>query len=134
MTKAGSSSADTSRYRVLVVDDEPLVRELVIILLEQNLAVICDPAESAAAAMNRLQTNMYHALLTDYCMTGGSGTELVLSARQLWPDLVCGLISGVVGPEDMQKLPANIFFLAKPFTRQQLIDKMRQAMAALPAA
>ena len=133
MTKPAASSADIAQYRVLVVDDEPMILELVIVVLEQNLAVVCDTAVSAAEAMDRLQANKYHALLTDFSMSGASGAELVLSARKLRPDLVCGLLSGHVGPAVLQNLPADVFFLAKPFSVQQLVDEVRQAMTGFPA-
>ncbi len=133
MTKPVASSASTPRYRVLVVDDEPMILELVIVVLENALPVTCDTAANAEDALTRLQSYEYHALLTDYNMSGASGAELVWSARQLRPDLICGLLSGVVGPDDLQKLPANVFFLAKPFTVKALVDEVRQAMTGQPS-
>jgi CheY-like chemotaxis protein len=113
---------------VLVVDDEPLLLQIVVIVLGRFLAADCDTAACSAEAIARLKSGSYHALLTDVMMPGGSGTDLVHQARRLQPDLACGLMTGYAVDKDRDTLPEGVFLVTKPFRMEELAAKIRSAV------
>ena len=128
MTVPGPSAAGAPRLRVLVVDDEPTILQLIVMVLDHFLAADCDTAACAAEALVRLKSGCYHALLTDVQMTGMSGTQLVHEARRLQPDLACGLMTGYPVPEDRGILPEDVFLVTKPFHIEVLVEAIRNAV------
>ena len=72
------------RHRILVVDDEPLIRELCTELLDDPGYEV-DTAENGAVAWDALQMKGYDLLITDNEMPQVSGIELVkkLQAAQM---------------------------------------------------
>ena len=118
--------------RILVVDDEPVVRELVSKVLGDEGCEV-DTAAKAEEALEKIEGQRYHLVLIDVKMPGMSGIELFQrmqrTARSLARRAV--FITGdVLSPETERflagkKLPC----LAKPFTATELLDKVRIALA-----
>ncbi|HOX24722.1 MAG TPA: response regulator transcription factor [Candidatus Krumholzibacteria bacterium] len=76
-------------YRILIVDDHPLVRSGICAMLEldKDLAV-CGEAEDVPSAMAAIQTLDPDLALVDISLKGGaSGLELLKTIRQKHPDL-----------------------------------------------
>ncbi len=128
MTVPVPPAAGTPRLRVLVVDDEASILQVVVMVLDHFLAADCDTAACAAEALDRLKSGSYHALLTDVMMPGMPGTELVLQARRLQPDLACGLMTGFVVMTERNPLPKDVFLVTKPFRVEELAAKIRSAI------
>jgi len=101
---AGSSDTPTLRrlapdIRILVVDDHPANRELI---LDQLAALGCaaDAAESAAAAMRCIKMRRYDLVMTDICMPEINGYALAQFLRQGNPNLPIIAITAHVGAEE----------------------------------
>lgn len=79
---------------MLVVDDEPLNRELLRRLLGRDYVI--DEAEDARQALEHLERRNGEVclVLCDQLMPGRSGTELAAEARERWPDVVFVLLTG----------------------------------------
>ena len=71
--------------RVLVVDDEPLIRELLCSFLEQH-GYACRPCASAEDATQRLEHERFDLIISDYRMPGQTGLDLLRAARRLQPE------------------------------------------------
>jgi CheY-like chemotaxis protein len=85
MRLGDASEADMSAERpVLVVDDDPAVATLVATVLRRH-ALAVEIALDAPAALGRLRTTRYGAVLTDMTMPSMSGLELVRAARAADP-------------------------------------------------
>ena len=65
-------------------------------------------------------------VLTDLVMPAMSGRELVEQIRERWPDIRILCTSGYVRPANQQEEGA---FLQKPFTTQELLLKVKQALS-----
>jgi CheY-like chemotaxis protein len=117
---------DGLRHRVLLVDDDPNVRQVTALLLDAlGFGVV--EAEGAAQALERLDDEI-DLLLTDYAMPGANGADLAREARQHYPGLPVVFITGyaqVQGLEDGQYL-----IVQKPFREEELAQKLRMALAA----
>lgn len=85
-------------YRVLVVDDEPVVRELTILALERE-GFDCFPANNGEQALKMLEMASYDAIVTDLRMPNLHGHALAveLLAREDRPIIV--VVTGVIEPK-----------------------------------
>jgi DNA-binding NtrC family response regulator len=113
-----------SKFMALVVEDDALQREAMADLLKlDGLEVIeCSTAEAAELVVATSGTEL-RALVTDNALEGNmSGAELASYARQKFPDLNIVVVSG----SDRPLLPANTFFLQKPFPPSALLNIVRE--------
>jgi excisionase family DNA binding protein len=81
------------RARVLVVDDEPAIRDL----LSKTLALAeyeVDLAPDGKTALERLRIVPYDLLITDLRMPGVDGLTVIREGRRLRPDLPVIIITG----------------------------------------
>lgn len=84
----------TNGDRILVVDDEIVIRELLVdILTDEGFVVATAP--DGKAALNMLQeSNGYCAIFTDIMMPEMDGIELIRRARRIDPAIVCIVMTG----------------------------------------
>src|SRR5262245_37679459 len=76
----------TLEPRVLVVDDDPLVRdELQGLLTGQTLKV--DSVGSVPEALTQLAESQFSLALVDVRIGGGDGIALMREIRERWPDV-----------------------------------------------
>ena len=87
------SPSEPHRKRLLIVDDEPLNRDLLCRVLKDDYA--CEEAEDADAAIAVLEAaEAIDVILCDQLMPGRSGTELAEEVRLRWPTVTFLLITG----------------------------------------
>jgi PAS domain S-box-containing protein len=129
IASASATAADGAGRRILVVEDEDGVRDIVCrILTKAGYAVQAagDPQEALAldGALN------VDALLSDVIMPGMSGTQLAAELRRSRPDLPVLFMSGYTsGPAPGgQELPADAPLLHKPFQNDQLLQAVHQLL------
>jgi excisionase family DNA binding protein len=92
-SKTSTAAAPTSRPRILVVDDEAAIREL----LAKTLALAeydVDVAPEGRTAVERLRGSSYDLLITDLRMPGVDGLAVIREARRFRPDLPVVIITG----------------------------------------
>jgi len=124
-----ATASDTqSRPLIYVVDDEPMILELVAMLLGPlgyRVATFRDPAQALAALA---AADPAPALIvTDYAMHTMDGMEFIARCREVVPGQKLVLVSGTVSPEIYAASPVKPDrFLAKPFTAQQLVDLVQE--------
>lgn len=112
---------------ILVVEDDPHVRRLVVRLLEDlNYRVV--EAEAAESALQALAETDFDLILTDVVLPGGiSGPELVDQVWQTNAEARVLFMSGYNESADVATAPAGgaVRKLHKPFTRQELARTVR---------
>lgn len=103
------------RARILIVDDEPPVRNLLRELLGGSYE--CAEAVSGEAALKLLETEMFNLVVSDIQMSGISGLELIPRVLALAPDASIIMISGLKNIESAIKaMRAGAFdYIVKPF-------------------
>jgi DNA-binding NarL/FixJ family response regulator len=76
-------------YRILIIDDHPLVRSGICSMLEmEDDLEVCAEAEDATTALTAIEDHTPDLALVDISLKGGgSGLELLKSIRQKHPDL-----------------------------------------------
>jgi two-component system cell cycle sensor histidine kinase/response regulator CckA len=115
---------------ILVVDDEPISRRVAYrTLSEQGCRVL--EAASAAETLDalRMMTRPVDLVLLDVVMPGIDGVELAEQIFAEFPDQRILFMSAypaeVLAQRGLQDL--RVLFLAKPYTRAELIAKVREA-------
>ena len=116
--------------RVLVVDDEPDIRELLeLTLVKMGLGV--DSAGSIADAKERLRATRYQLCLTDMRLPDGEGLELVRHIAGLAGDLPVAVITAHGSAENaVAALKAGAFdYVSKPVGLEQLRTLVKSALS-----
>jgi len=119
---------------VLVVDDEPDIRELLeLTLVKMGLGV--ESVGSIAEAKERLKSDSYDLCLTDMRLIDGEGLELVRHIAGLGTDLPVAVITAHGSAENaVAALKAGAFdYVSKPVGLEQLRALVKSALS-LPAS
>ncbi len=122
-------------YRILVVEDDISVSELIKTVLEERKYTV-DTALSAEEAKEILAAHNPQLAIIDIILPGQGGMDLILDLHQRYPKLGIVLTSGKI---DMTmtafKTLARQFgvsgVLPKPFTVEELIKSVESAISEL---
>jgi CheY-like chemotaxis protein len=121
--------------RILVIDDEPGIRELLRDMLETEGHVVCEAADGAMALRRWREHSAEEAIdliITDMLMPEKDGIEVIREIRQLAPKTKVIAISGGSPLMNIKLLEiANrlgaIRTIAKPFSLETLLNTVRSA-------
>jgi two-component system, NtrC family, response regulator AtoC len=117
--------SDDLKIRLLVVDDEQSIRRLCM-TIGNTLGFTCAEAESAEAALARLDTETPDLVLTDLKLPTLSGVELLRQMKILLPRAEVAIMTGhgsIESAVDAMKLGAYDY-IEKPFR----VEKMRMLL------
>ncbi|HUR93714.1 MAG TPA: response regulator [Gemmatimonadales bacterium] len=120
---------------VLVVDDEPAVRQLASRMLRQGgYDTIEVPGGREAWAYLQRSGVQVDAAVVDVVMPGMSGTELVAMLREVHPELPVLLMSGYTAGDLVQRGLERYTgpLLTKPFTQEGLLAGVDRLLGPLP--
>jgi len=118
---------------ILVIEDEPMVREVLQITLERSgFRVLMAGGGDEALDLCESSPEPIDLVLTDIVMPGTSGADLAgyLAARYPWMRTVrmSGFTEAMLSASGMRR--GETPFLQKPFTREQLLATVRGALEA----
>lgn len=122
---------------ILVVDDEPAIREAAASTLEANgyhVFTAEDGTDALALFFQRRQE--ISLVLSDISMELMDGVTLTRSLRRLEPTAKIVISTGQGTPEQRQELTelGVLAFLDKPYTGEKLLRTMHQALHGIPVA
>ena len=113
---------------ILVVDDDPGVRRLLVYLLDENgYRVLEASGASQAHAVLFSHDGDIGLLLTDVVMPGLSGFALAREVRSLRPHVRVLYCSGYIAPHEWNE-PLYGPMICKPFRIDQVLSLVRQAL------
>jgi CheY-like chemotaxis protein len=113
---------------VLLVEDEELVRRLVVQTLTSAGYAVTAPTSASEALALVEQGERFDVLLTDLVMPELYGDELVAQARTHQPGLAAIVMSGYVS--DPENFPETVEFLPKPFRPGELVATIARVLGA----
>ena len=118
----------TAPPRILIVDDEREITEILADLLSDEYE--CLKAGSAEDALTCLRESEFHLVISDITMPGMSGLDMIPHVKQLSPDTVVVMISGMQTVESaIGALRLGAFdYLMKPFDLRQVEAVVKRAL------
>lgn len=120
--------ASRVRARVLIVDDEPDIREILCDLLSFDYH--CASVSSAEEALERLVEEKVDLVISDITMGGMSGLQMIPRVLSISPETVVVMISGGQTIESaIEALRVGAFdYIMKPFDLRQVEAAVRRAL------
>lgn len=121
--------ADNKDARIMVVDDEPAIREVLQRTLE-GAGYACQTAPDAEDAISLLRNNDISIVLTDIMMPGKTGVELLGEIRTDYPDIAVIMLTAVADAQtaiDAMKQGASDY-LTKPFNLVEVMMSVERAL------
>jgi putative two-component system response regulator len=110
-----------NKYRVLIVDDEPVVRKI----LQRKLSLDgyhCEEAGSAEEALDRLTKDTVELVVLDIKMPGKSGVELLPEIKLRYPDTAVIMATAITDTATAIRCMREgaYDYLAKPFNLDEV--------------
>src|SRR5215813_12885399 len=118
----------TASPRILIVDDEVEITEILADLLSEDYE--CLKAASAEQALTLLRESEFHLVISDITMPGMSGLEMIPHVKEMSPNTVVVMISGMQTVESaIGALRLGAFdYLMKPFDLRQVEAVVKRAL------
>ncbi|CAN5789276.1 hypothetical protein BH24GEM1_BH24GEM1_21310 [soil metagenome] len=133
----GHSVPEMEQALVLVVEDEPAIRELVRRTLETAGMVVIE-AENGRQALDifALGGDPPRLVISDVIMPELNGRELSDALADLLPRLPILFMSGYTGDDVLARslLPDTALFIQKPFAPEELLARVRGMLAGAPTS
>jgi two-component system NtrC family response regulator len=115
--------------RILIVEDEDLMRELLTkILAGENYRIYQAP--SAEEALKLMQDQAYDLVLTDLRLKGMNGLQLLTEVRVLDPDIVVIVMTAYASVETaVEAMRKGAYdYITKPFINEEIRVMLRRAL------
>nr|WP_047166652.1 ATP-binding protein [Sphingomonas sp. Y57] len=127
---AAVDAATVAGLNILVVDDEPIVREVVAEMLT-DLGCTVRTAENGERALAMIEREVPSVMLLDFAMPGMNGAEVARAALERWPDLKIVFATGFAQSDAIDAvLGDRAIVLRKPFSPNTLVQALQAAMVA----
>lgn len=119
-----------AQTRILVVDDDNMIRDMLKEILERENYIV-DVSESSGDALEKLIDYKYNLLLLDANLPGISGFELLKYCKKHHPLMEIIMITGNPELDDaISTVKDGAFdYIAKPFSIDKLTRRIKEAVA-----
>ena len=121
-------TSSTPGPKILLVDDNAVVRDMLVDLVE-SLGYAADAAGGGAEALALFDQNRYDIVLTDLLMPGMSGWEVLAAIRQRDPRMPVVIITGTPAVGDPRASQSGVALLRKPVDVKALDDTIREKLS-----
>ncbi|OGO16834.1 MAG: hypothetical protein A2Z15_07315 [Chloroflexi bacterium RBG_16_50_11] len=128
-SKNAVTAATANKERILVVDDEKIVRRSLIKCLSMN-GFVCEEASNADEAMAYLGSRPADLVILDIMMPGIPGSELLPRIKEAFPNTAVIMATAVVEPDTIVNCMKNgaYDYITKPFDVSQLIKNIETVL------
>ena len=116
--------------RILVIDDEPEIREVLSDLLTRQGHAVATSADGKSG-VTRLQDRSFDLVITDLAMSGQTGWQVASSVKLSNPEVPVIMLTGYgdqIDPKEARARGVN-FLLSKPFALEDISTVVAQALA-----
>jgi DNA-binding NtrC family response regulator len=114
------------KLTILVVDDEPVVRDALKLVLDAS-GYLVSLAETGRAGINLASNQHFNVTIVDLDLPDTSGLEVIKSIRELQPAIVIILITAQVTAEAWAQAQSFgvVEILSKPFRPEDILQLIR---------
>lgn len=121
--------------RILSVDDDPAMREMVSSMLEASGYQV-ESVGTGYRALVRAKSETYDLILMDILMPGLDGVETISHLRELRPRVPILIMTGYANDKVRGEALGRGAFavLSKPFTLEELLCRVNGALDVTPAS
>ena len=118
-----------AQFRVLVVDDEAVIRDALKRILEGDRFSV-ETCVSGHSAIETLHERDFDLIVTDLKMPGMNGIEVLKAVKTLQPGAPVIMITGYASVDTAVEAMRNgaVDYIAKPFTPDQFLEKVERAL------
>lgn len=119
---------ETTHPRVLIIDDDPVIREIITETLANN-GYTCETAGSGTAVSEMFSKKSYPIVLCDILLPDTNGLELMGSIKEMNPDTFVILFTGHASVDLAKEAirQGAYDFITKPFTSAEIMEAVRRA-------
>jgi CheY-like chemotaxis protein len=116
--------------QILIVDDDPVIHELLVAMLEGKCWDLTSVAD-AERALAEIAAHSYDLVLADVNLPGMNGLTLLTRISDIRPNIpVVIMTADEISTHVMQFLRKRAFgYLSKPFSRKAVTDLITQALS-----
>jgi DNA-binding NarL/FixJ family response regulator len=129
MPPRSAAAVQSHKHRVFVVDDHPIVRQGLALLIDQQPdLVVCGAAEEAESALAAIATSRPDVLVLDISLPGRDGIELLKTIRSSDPELpilVLSMHDETIYAERVLRAGANGYIMKQEATENVLVALRR---------
>lgn len=120
---------NTERAKILIVDDERSLREVISRKLQIE-GYKCESAADGSEALEKLPTQDFGLVLVDVRMPGMSGMELLAKIKNNYPDIAVMMLTAVSSMETaVESMKLGAFdYVIKPFENDDLTMRVERAL------
>jgi CheY-like chemotaxis protein len=114
--------------RILVAEDEPLVRQLTVRVLRESGYDVQGAADGEAALELAVADPPFDLLIVDQRMPRLLGDELIRRVREQWPSQPVIRLLGYPADADTRPVDKTCITLRKPYTPPQLLAAVEECL------
>jgi len=119
---------ELSGVRLLLVDDDPAVREVTGLMLRELGCTVIEAGSGSEALMLLEQGVEIDIVAADVAMPGMNGPELVRQIRKRLPSIAVLLVTGYADPALVDDAEGALVTLRKPFRQADLAQAVERAL------
>ncbi|MBE0500137.1 MAG: sigma-54-dependent Fis family transcriptional regulator [Desulfuromonadales bacterium] len=129
MINCNGGAVKQNNYRILVVDDEVSMRDVLSIMLHRE-GYHVDAAADGAQAVKQLQENRYDLVISDVQMPRMDGLQLLQHLRERSPDTVVIMITAFSSTEQaVEAMKQGAYdYIIKPFKNEEIRIVIKNAL------
>ncbi len=128
-SELGTPVGNPSPDHILVVDDEPMIRDGLSEYLNSE-GFVCETATTGHEALERLSSQPFALVVTDLQMPEMNGVQLIESLSKKHPDVASIMITGVgdldTAVQTMKHGASD--YITKPFDLRQVVGSVKRAL------
>lgn len=126
-----------NQRRILLVDDEPTIRDVIKLLLERRGFEVVTAKDGVTGLLAFGANPNFAAVISDLRMPRADGRTLISALRAQSPNLpiICmtGVLTGALDAEEFKQQMGINTVLQKPFTNVALLASLERELACTPA-
>jgi PAS domain S-box-containing protein len=114
--------------RILVVEDDPGVRQFIVECLEMSGHRVTQ-AEHGEAGLAQIESAEPDLMIVDFLMPGMNGAQLAAEVSIKCPNLPIIIATGYADMQEIERVVGKNAVLKKPFQMRDLLESVRAALA-----